>query len=185
MSKDSGDSRVSNGCRVLSCERVMNLQENFNIGFVVVDITIASIDKASNGRLRDPSNCLIIDGAFDSIENVNPVAEDVLDISASIDLMDDVILPRFNLGKFTVIPLLDALHLVSQKANSTCQSGRRSEIVSSVAESFEELVGRVVLVDGGITVIFLRDFDVGLEAFCEHGFHFRAVGFPNDNAEIG
>ena len=53
MVNDFSDTLVSKMCGELPAEGVVNLKENLNFGFVGMDISIASIDEASNGRLRD------------------------------------------------------------------------------------------------------------------------------------
>ena len=34
-------------------------------------------------------------------------------------------------------------------------------------------------------VEFFRDFRVGVCAFAQHGFHFRLVGLPDDDTQVG
>ena len=140
-----------------------------------MDISIASIDKASYCRLRNPSNHLVIDGPFNTIEDVAAVSEDILNIALSIDLMLESVLPFENFGKLSVIPSLDTLDFMFEQSDPSGKSFRCSEVVCPVAEGFEEFIGRMVLVDGRVTVVFLSDFDVGLQALREHLFHFFAV----------
>ena len=176
---------VSKVCGVLPSEGVVNLKENLNVRFVGVDIVIASIDEAANGRLRNPSHHLIVDRSFNSIEDVASVSEDIFDIALSVDKMFEVILPGFDFGEFTVIPELDALDFGGEKANPPGETLGASEVVSPVAEGFEELIGRMALVDGRVTVVFLSNFNVGFKPLREHLLHFFTVGFPDNDAEVG
>lgn len=81
MVKNFSDTLVSKVCGELPGEGVMNLKEDLNFSFVGVDISIASIDEASNGRLWHPSNSLVKNGSFNSIKEPASVAEDILDIA--------------------------------------------------------------------------------------------------------
>ena len=119
MVKHFSDSFVSNTCWILSGERVVNLKENLNILFVVMDISITSIDEAGNGRLRHPSHGLIEDRPFNTIEEVGSVAEDIFDILATTDLMAKVVLPDFDFRELAIIPLLDAFDFRDVKTDST------------------------------------------------------------------
>ena len=128
---------------------------------------------------------MIKDCSFDSIEEPNPVAEDILDISVSAETRAESVLPEFDFWKVGVIPLLDSLDFINQKANSSSETSWSSEVVGAMAEGFEEFVRGVVLVDGWVTIVFLSDFDVGLKTFGEHLLHFETVSFPDNNAEVG
>ena len=81
MVKDFSDTLVSKVCGELSGEGVVDLKQNLNIPFVGMDISIPSVDETSDSRLRDPSNSLVKDGSFNTIEEPTSVAKDVLDIA--------------------------------------------------------------------------------------------------------
>jgi len=185
MVNDLFEALVSKVCGVLSSERIVNLKENLNVGFVFVDISISSIDEAANGRLRNPSHHLIVDGSFNTIEDVAAIAKYILNVALSVDLVLEVILPFEDFRELFIIPFLNPLDFMFEQSDPPGEAFRGSEIISPVAEGFEELVGRMMLVDGRVTVVFLSDFDIGLKALREHLLHFKAIGFPDDDAEVG
>ena len=100
----------------------MNLKENLNIWFVVMDSLIPSIDETANGRLRHCSNSLIVDRAFNSIEEVDSVAENIFNIAIRSKASAEVILPEFDFWEFGIIPFLDSIDFSGHKADS----GRKS-----------------------------------------------------------
>ena len=118
MVKNLSNTLVSKMCGELSGEGVENLKENLNVGFVVVDITIASIDEAANGRLRDPSNSLVKDGSFHTIEEPAPVAKDILDIAVRAETGTKIVLPSLDFGEFSVVPGLNSFNFRSKEANT-------------------------------------------------------------------
>lgn len=162
----------------------MDLQENLNVRFMFMEIVIASIDEAANGRLRNPSHHLIIDSSFNTIEDIAAVAEDVLDVALSVDLVLEVVLPFEDFREFPVIPFLDAFDFEFEKSDPPGEAFWSSEVISPVAEGFEELIGRMMLIDGRVTVVFLSDFNVRFQALREHLFHFKAIRLPDDDAKV-
>ena len=105
----------------MSGKGVVNLKQNLNLFEVVVDIFIPSIDEACDGALRNPSNCLIKDGSFNSIEEILPVSEYVFNVLPAGNLSTDILLPTLDFGELAIVPFLDSIDFLSQKPNTTCE----------------------------------------------------------------
>jgi hypothetical protein len=116
---------------------------------------------------------------------MDSIAKDIADISLGMYLTDNPVLPLFDLGKLLEIPLLNTLDFSYNQSYPRGYPARLPEVVCPVAEGFENLVRRVMLGNGRISVVFLRHLDVGLFTLREHGFHFGAIGLPDNNTEVG
>ena len=92
----------------------MNLKQNLNFLGFAVDTLIASIDEASNGRLRNPSHSLIKDCPLNTIKEVASVSENIFDIATRSHLRFDTLLPVSDLREFGIVPILDSLDFVSE-----------------------------------------------------------------------
>lgn len=99
--------------RVLAGERVVDLEKDIDFpSEVLVDVDIASVDDTSDRGLRNPGNGLIHNGTFEAVEEMDFVAEDILNHSTLEDLVGQVLMPFFKLREFPEIPFLDFLDFV-------------------------------------------------------------------------
>jgi len=147
---------------ILSPKAIVDLKKNLNVLFGLMNISIPSVDKTGNGRLRLPCNSLVIDRALNSVKDIHTVSEDILDIVLTVDIRLNAVLPCRDLRELTIIPSLNALNFLSNKTDAPGHSRSCAKVVGSVAESFEHLVRGMELINGWVTIVFLGDFDIGL-----------------------
>lgn len=80
--REKGFSEVG---RVLSSERVVDLEKDLDLGFVEMEVHITTVDEAADCRLWNGGNGLFEDGSLVAIEEPNAVAEDIFDVLVLAD----------------------------------------------------------------------------------------------------
>ena len=93
----------------------MDLEQNLHLRQFFIDFDIGAIDKTGHSGLRNPGSCLIKNRTLDPVEEIAAVAKDVLHHATLVDLVFQVILPLFDFGESSELPLLSLLGFVNSK----------------------------------------------------------------------
>ena len=142
----------------------MDLEKDSNFGYLVANGEPYVVNEDANSRLRYPCCGFPIDCVIHSVKELPSVAKGVFDSCCFIELGNEGFMPVLYFWAKGEVPFLNLFHLYWGETNVGLggNGAGLAEVVGGMAEAFESFVGGVVLGDGFIMVVFLRDHYIWL-----------------------